>query len=114
MSFSASQMQNLAGRAAARRAKVFGGAAQTHPQNQQLGDTQLRAAGCDETGREITDFGEKLIAGAVVLLPDVLGLEVQEGSTITHLPTGYEFVVETIKSHPAAAERRLTLRRLET
>lgn len=62
----------------------------------------------------LRSHGRSLRVSASIMLPDSLGLSVDENTRLTHLPTGdvYE-VVQIGVEHPGAAEKRVLLARLE-
>lgn len=127
MSFTAAGVRRFAAQAARQRASAYGGTVEDNqcdghgrnlsvPKGDGTSDViKFRAAFTRLlTAIDIRTHGKSFRCTAAVMLPNSLGLTIDETTLITHIVSGDVYEVAQIGiEHPAAAERRLLLRRRE-
>lgn len=113
MGFSAASLQAFAKKSALHRASAFAGRTASDGANVLIGTRRLTLAFVryDQT-REIVEQGYRYATEGTVLLPDCLTITVILGGELTYLPTSEVYRIDGIVEHPASAEKKLVLRRV--
>jgi hypothetical protein len=114
MSFK-SAAATFAAQAAAHRADAFAGDVDADGYNLQIGATKFTAAfERNGTEYELRHHGKTVRCNASFMLPDSVGVTVNEDTLVTHLPTGHVYEVVRIREETGfAAERSVLLFRQE-
>lgn len=108
------QAARLAAKASRQRGTLYAGETTPLGKNIQIGNRKLTLAFTRFAQvMEIRSHGRVWRCTAAIRVPLCLDLAVDEGTIVTHLPTGDLYDVVEILHQPAVGEQRLTLHRQE-